>query len=171
MVVLETERLQLRQITEADAEFVVGLLNQPSFLQFIGDKQVRSIEDALNYIRSGPLASYEQHGWGLYLVQLKESGHAIGTCGILKKNGLEDPDLGFAFLPEHWSKGYAYEAAAATVAHVQRDFALHRICAVVNPENEASIKVLRKVGMARIGSVQLAPDDAELDLFHLSAAP
>src|SRR5687768_5621821 len=119
MLVLETERLQLRHLSEADADFVLGLLNEPSFLRFIGDKQVRSLDDALNYIRTGPLASYQQYGWGLYLVELKATGAAIGTCGILKKHGLEHPDLGFAFMPEHWSQGYAYEAAAATIAHTR----------------------------------------------------
>ncbi|HEY0672484.1 MAG TPA: GNAT family N-acetyltransferase [Longimicrobiales bacterium] len=165
--VLQTARLRLRRLHEGDDQFILGLLNQPSFLQFIGDKGVRNLEDARSYIRSGPLTSYAEHGFGLYLVVLRESGEDIGVCGILKKPALEHFDLGFAFVPAHWSKGYAEEAATAMLEHA-RDCGLARICAVVDPDNAASIKLLHKLGMTRTGHVQLAPADKELELFELS---
>lgn len=167
MIVAETERLRLRHLQEDDAAFIVRLLNQPSFLQFIGDKGVRTLEDAVAYIRTGPLASYAEHGFGLYLVELRDSGDAIGTCGILKKPLLAHPDIGFAFLPEHWHKGYAYEAAAAVVKHARMECALPDVCAVVDPDNSASIALLGKLGMQPGGRVQLSPDDKTLELFEM----
>src|ERR1044072_4986790 len=113
MTVLETERLSLRQFTVDDAQFILKLLNEPSFLRYIGDKQVRNLEDARQYLLNGPMASYERNGFGLYLVELRESYPPIGICGFLKREELPDPDIGFAFLPEFWSKGFALEAATA----------------------------------------------------------
>ena len=120
MTVLETERLSLRQFTVDDAQFILTLLNEPSFLRYIGDKQVRNLEDARQYILNGPVASYERNGFGLYLVELKESYTPIGMCGFLKREELPDPDIGFAFLPEFWSKGFAFEAAAAVLEDARR---------------------------------------------------
>src|ERR1700704_4791358 len=111
MTILETDRLLLRKLTADDAEFILDLLNQPSFLQFIGDKGVRTLDDARQYILAGPVASYERFGFGLYLTALKESQVSIGICGLIKRETLEDVDVGFAFLPQFWSKGYAFEAA------------------------------------------------------------
>lgn len=167
-MVAETERLRLRHIHEGDAAFILGLLNQPSFLQFIGDRGVRTLEDAAAYIQAGPRASYAEHGFGLYLVELRESGDAIGTCGILKKPALTHPDIGFAFQPEHWRKGYAYEAAVAIVSHARTQCRLPHICAVVDPDNSASILLLGKLGMQRTGRVLLSPDDKELELFEIN---
>ena len=167
MIVAETPRLRLRPLVEGDAAFILGLLNQPSFLQYIGDKGVRTLDDAVAYIRLGPVASYAEHGFGLYLVELRETGEAIGTCGILKKPALEHPDIGFAFEPEHWQKGYAYEAAAAIMTHARTACALPRVSAVVDPDNSASIALLGKLGMQRKGLVQLSPDDKMLELFEI----
>lgn len=166
-IIAETERLRLRHVHDGDAAFMLDLLNQPTFLQFIGDKGVRSLEDAANYIRTGPLASYELNGFGLYMVMLKSTGEAIGTCGILKKPALTHPDIGFAFLPAHWNQGYAFEAAAAVLEHARTTCGLTRVCAVVDPENAASIRLLHKLGLHRTGRVQLAPDDKELELFEI----
>ena len=113
MTVLETKRLILRRLCADDAEFILELLNQPSFLRYIGDKGVRNTEDAIRYIQTGPVASYDRFGFGLYLVELKESDVSIGMCGLLKRETLPDVDIGFAFLPGYWSQGYAFEAAAA----------------------------------------------------------
>ena len=165
-IVAETERLRLRHVHFGDAAFLLDLLNQPTFLQFIGDKGVRTPDDARAYIENGPLASYAQHGFGLYIVELKSNGARAGTCGILKKPALDHPDIGFAFPPEYWGAGYAYEAAQAVMAHAHRDCGITRICAVVDPENAASIKLLRKLGMQLTGRVQLSPNDKELELFE-----
>jgi RimJ/RimL family protein N-acetyltransferase len=113
MIILETDRLILRQFTTEDAEFILELVNEPSFIQNIGDRGVRTLEDARSYILRVAVASYEKNGFGLYLVELKESGQAIGMCGLIKRDGLEDVDIGYAFLPKFWSKGYAQEAASA----------------------------------------------------------
>ena len=120
MAVVETPRLTLRRFTLDDAEFIFGLLNQPSFLEFIGDKGVRTLDDARDYLLKGPIASYETFGFGLYLVNRKQDGTPIGMCGLLKREALQDVDIGFAFLPEFWSKGYAVESASAVLEHGRR---------------------------------------------------
>ena len=147
MTVLQTERLVIRRLTDEDAPFILTLLNEPSFLRFIGDKKVRSVEDARQYIRNGPAASYERHGFGLCLVQLKDSLTPVGMCGLLKRDDLPDPDIGFAFLPDSWNKGFAFEAASAVMNDGRERLNLTRILAIVNPDNDASIKLLQKLGM------------------------
>jgi RimJ/RimL family protein N-acetyltransferase len=147
MTLLQTGRLVLRQLTDDDAPFILTLLNEPSFLRYIGDKNVRSLADARAYIRTGPAASYERHGFGLCLVELNDSHTAIGMCGLLKRDELPDPDIGFAFLPDFWSKGFAFEAATAVLRDARERLKLPRVLAIVNPDNEASIKLLQKLGL------------------------
>jgi RimJ/RimL family protein N-acetyltransferase len=146
MTVLETERLSLRQFTVDDAQFILKLLNEPSFLRYIGDKKVRNLEDARQYILNGPVASYERNGFGLYLVELKESYTPIGMCGFLKREELPDPDIGFAFMPEYWSKGFAFEAAAVLLQDARERLKLERILAITSLDNDASIKLLQRLG-------------------------
>ena len=146
MPVLETERLLLREFTVNDAPFILALLNEPSFLRYIGDKKVRNLDDAKQYILSGPVASYNQHGFGLCLVELKESHTPIGMCGLLKREELPDADIGFAFLPDFWNKGFASEAATVTLQDARERLKLNRILAIVNPDNDASIKLLGRLG-------------------------
>ena len=116
MQVLKTERLVLRHLNAEDAPFILRLLNEPSWLQFIGDRGVRTLADAQRYIETGPIEMYGRLGFGLYHVRLAQSGEPIGMCGILKRESLKDVDLGFAFLPEFWGKGYAREASAAVLS-------------------------------------------------------
>jgi RimJ/RimL family protein N-acetyltransferase len=151
MLVLETERLVLRPFTMDDAPFILTLLNEPSFLRYIGDKKVRTLEDARQYLLNGPIASYERNGFGLCLVELKDSQTAIGMCGLLKREELPDPDIGFAFLPDFWNKGFAFEAAAAVMNDARARLKLNRILAIVNPDNYASIKLLERLGMKFAG--------------------
>jgi RimJ/RimL family protein N-acetyltransferase len=165
VLVVETERLILRRLELRDASFILELLNDPSFLRFIGDKGVRTLADARRYLSNGPLASYEQYGFGLYLVSLKENGSSIGICGILKRDSLPDPDIGFALLPGYWSKGYAFEAASAVMEHGRRDLGLTRIVAITSPENVASMRLLRKLGMEYESTVRLEEDRPEVRLF------
>lgn len=165
MSLLETERLVLRKFHTDDAEFIVGLLNQPSFLRYIGDKEVRNIADAVQYIQTGPLASYERFGFGLYLVELKENGESIGMCGLLKRDSLPDVDVGFAFLPSFWSQGYAFESAAAVMNYGREVLGLRRIVAITSPDNDASIRLLEKIGLRFEGMVKLASDQPEVRLF------
>ena len=152
MTVLETERLILRRINIEDAQFILTLLNEPSFVRYIGDKKVRNVEDARQYILNGPAASYERNGFGLYLVELKESRELkesktpIGICGLLKREELSDPDIGFAFLPAFWNKGFAFEAADKVLQDARERLRLERILAITSLDNDASIKLLERLG-------------------------
>jgi [ribosomal protein S5]-alanine N-acetyltransferase len=159
MKVLETVRLRLRRMTFEDAAFILRLVNEPSWLEFIGDKGVHSLDDACNYIRTGPMSMYERFGFGLYLVERKSDGATLGMCGLLKRDTLPDVDIGFAFLPEFWGQGYAYEAAAAVLAHGHREFGLMRIVAITTPHNESSIRVLQRMGMQFERILELTPGD------------
>lgn len=165
MTILETARLVVRKITIDDAEFILQLLNEPSFLRFIGDKGVRNIADAIQYIQSGPLASYERFGFGQYLVELKESGVPIGMCGLLKRDSLPDVDIGFAFLPSFWSQGYAFETASAVMDYGRSTLGLRRIVAITSPDNAASGRLLEKIGLRFERLIKLADDQAEVRLF------
>jgi RimJ/RimL family protein N-acetyltransferase len=146
IVVLETARLCLLHLEEADAPFILELLNEPAFLRDIGDKGVRSLDDARNYIASGPVASYHEHGFGLLRVELKATGEPIGMCGLLKRDALDHPDLGYAFLQRHWFNGYAIEAARATMQHASEVLGLRKVLAITAQENPSSIRVLEKLG-------------------------
>ena len=165
MTVLETERLSLRQFTIDDAQFILTLLNEPSFLRYIGDKQVRTLEDARQYILNGPAASYEQNGFGLYLVELKESHTPIGMCGFLKREELPNPDIGFAFLPAFWNKGFAFEAAAAVLQDARERLRLERILAITSLDNEASIKLLERLGFSFERIIRLSANNEQVRLF------
>ena len=151
---------------EEDAEFILELLNEPSFLQNIGDRRVRTMDDARSYILNGPVASYTKNGFGLYLVVLKETNESIGICGLIKRDGLEDADIGYALLPRFWSKGYAVEAARATKAYAKDVIGLKRIVAIVDPLNEGSIRVLEKIGLHYEKMVRLSANDIDLKLFR-----
>ena len=164
---LSTERLQLREFVVEDAEFIIELLNQLSFIRFIGDKQVRTIDDAKKYLRSGPIDSYRRHGFGLYLVQLRDDQQPIGMCGVLKRESLPDPDLGFAFVPDYWGKGYACEAASAVVHQAREIFRLSRILAITSPDNDASIKLLEKLGFHFERVMKMSSDADEVKVFSL----
>jgi RimJ/RimL family protein N-acetyltransferase len=147
MRVLETDRLSLRRLTLDDAAFILELLNEPAFVRFIGDKGVRDLDDARNYLRTGPLDMYSRLGFGLLLVELKGSGEPIGTCGLIKRDILPDVDIGYAFLPAHWRRGYALEAAMAVLSYGHQAHRLKRILAIVSPDNDSSVRVLQKAGM------------------------
>lgn len=165
MFTLETERLTLRELAETDSEFILRLLNEPSFLHFIGDKNVRNLDDAREYIRSGPLTSYQQNGFGVYLVTLKSDQSPIGMCGLIKRELLPDVDIGFAFLPEHWNCGYAFESASAVMIYGKDVLKLPRIVAITNKDNETSAKLLNKLGLKFDRMISLAGDRDETRLF------
>jgi RimJ/RimL family protein N-acetyltransferase len=162
---LETDRLRLRPLTFGDAEFIVGLLNEPSFLRYIGDKGVRDRASACRYLEAGPLASYARFGFGLLCVELRPAGVAIGICGLLKRDTLEDVDVGFAFLPGYWGQGYAREAASAVLAQGREEFGLKRIVAITSLDNEASIRLLGRLGFRFERETRLTPEADEVKLF------
>jgi RimJ/RimL family protein N-acetyltransferase len=163
--VLETDRLTLRWLTLEDAEFILRLLNEPSWLQFIGDKGVRTLADARSYILQGPVEMYSRLGFGLYLVELRKEGLPIGMCGLLKRDALPDVDIGFAFLPAYWGQGYAYEAAAAVMEFSGAVLGLDRIVAITSPHNDRSAKLLEKLGLRFEEMVKLSPDADHVRLF------
>ena len=168
---LETERLVLRRLDHGDADFILELLNEPSFLRFIGDKGVRTREDALRYLDTGPLHSYEQNGFGLYAVTLRETGEPVGICGLIRRDTLPDVDVGFAFLPRAWSQGYAMEAARATLREGWERFDLKRIVAITSPDNVASIRLLERLGFLYEGLIRLTPEAPEVKLFACEVSP
>lgn len=163
--VLETDRLVLRKLSPEHSGFILVLLNDPSWLRFIGDRGVRTLEDARKYILDGPVDSYERFGFGMYLTELKESGEPIGICGLVKREALDDVDIGYAFLPQFRGKGLAFEAASAVMAYGRKVLRLGRIVAITAPDNDASIRVLEKLGMRYERKVRLSPDGDEISLF------
>ena len=165
MKVLETERLTLRWLTTEDAPFILTLLNDPGWLQFIGDRGVRTIEDARSYILNGPAAMVERLGFGLYLTERKTDGEPIGICGLIKRDGLDDIDIGFAFLPQFCGFGYAFEAAHAVMGLGKNKFGLSRIVGITAPDNLTSIKLLEKIGMKYERTLQLPKIEGESMLF------
>ena len=164
-VALKTERLTLGHLTVADGEFILRLLNEPSFLEFVGDKGVRTVEDAQTYITDGPMASYATHGFGLYIVERTADGTSMGMCGLLKRDSLDDVDIGFALLPEFWSHGYAVEAAQAVMAAGRCAHGLDRIVAITAQHNAASKCVLEKIGMTFEKLIRLSEDGEEICLY------
>jgi RimJ/RimL family protein N-acetyltransferase len=165
MNTLETERLSLRHLTAQDADFLIELLNDPSFIRNIGDRGVRTVQDAQAYVQNGPAASYTKNGFGLDLVILKDSGEPIGMCGLIKRPALEDVDIGYAYLPRYWSKGYAVEAASAVKQYAKDIIGLKRLVAIVDPTNAGSIRVLEKIGFTYEKMIKLSEDAIELKLF------
>ena len=164
-IVIETERLILRKFTVADAPFILELLNTPMWLRFIGDRNVHSVKEAEQYLINGNIKNYSTHGFGFYLVEVKETGESIGMCGLVKRDSLDDIDIGFAFLPQFIGKGYGFEAASATLKYAQTVLQIDRIIAIVNPDNVDSIKLIKKIGLHFEKMVQLSFADIELMLF------
>ncbi len=167
---ITTPRLSLRRFTEGDAPFALALLNDPGWLRFIGDKGVRTLEDAGAYLRDGPIAMYARFGLGLLSVDLKDGGQTIGMCGLIRRDGVADVDIGFAFLPAFRAEGYAHEAASATLAYGHGSRGLKRIVGFTNPDNTSSVRLLEKIGMRFERTVTL-PDSAEELLLFVSATP
>jgi RimJ/RimL family protein N-acetyltransferase len=169
MSILQTPRLALRELDFGDGEFILELLNEPGFLRHIGDKGVRSVADARDYILKGPMDSYARNGFGLYAACLSD-GTPIGICGLVRREGLDHPDVGFAFLERYCSKGYAVESAAAVLTHAETVLNLEHIVAITSPENAKSIAVLEKIGFQFSRMLRLAADTPELNLFVLNHA-
>jgi RimJ/RimL family protein N-acetyltransferase len=163
--VVETDRLILRWLGAGDAAFILQLLNEPSWIKYIGDKGVKTLEDAENYIRKGPREMYERRGYGLYLVETRARGESIGICGLIKREALDDVDLGFAFLPRYWGKRYAFEAATAAIAYGKGVWGLARIVAITSPDNHPSVGLLTRLGFRFERRVRLSAEGPELELY------
>ena len=165
MNILETQRLALRELSRGDEAFILELLNEPGFLNNIGDRGVRTLEDARGYIANSAVASYEKNGFGLYRTALKETDVAIGICGLVKRDGLDHPDIGFAFLERFWGRGYAQESAGAVLRHAHAALSLRRLLAITAPDNRASMQVLEKLGFRFERFVKLPGHVAQSRLF------
>jgi RimJ/RimL family protein N-acetyltransferase len=172
MKILETERLILREIDESDDAFMLDLLNQPSFIKYIGDRQVRSLEQAREFIESRYRKSYADNGFGLYAVELKlqnpdsaSKNPVVGICGFVKRDSLPDADIGFAFLPEFERKGYAFESARAVMEYGRKELGLERVLAITTQDNESSGRLLEKLGFKFDGLITQPHDAEELKLF------
>jgi RimJ/RimL family protein N-acetyltransferase len=169
--IAETPRLQLRRVKLSDAEFFHRLLNEPSWLENIGDRGVRSAAEAVVYIRKQIWEPYRSSGFGMYLVQRKEDGAPIGLCGLVQRDFLEYPDLGFALLPEHVGQGYALEAAQSVIALVESRWGIGQLCAITKGENSKSVRLLERLGFHRERSCAI-PNGEMLELYvRGSAAP
>jgi [ribosomal protein S5]-alanine N-acetyltransferase len=167
--VLETSRLILRRFTLDDAAFAMELVNDPAWIANIGERNVHSLEDARAYLEKGALAMYEREGFGLYAVVLKSSGATVGMCGLVKRAGLDDVDIGFAFLPGYRGHGYAVESAEAVRDYATDTLELKRLVAIVSPANQPSIRLLEKLGFRYERPVRLPGDDEEISLYTLPA--
>ncbi|OAD92797.1 GCN5 family acetyltransferase [Aequorivita soesokkakensis] len=161
---IQTERLELREYTLKDAPFIFKLMNSDGWLKNIGDRNIKTIEDAEAYMQKNYLSSYEKHGFGPYLVSLKEEGTPIGSSGLYKRDNLDFPDVGFAFLPEFGNKGYAFESAQAVMKYASEKLKLQTVVGITLPENTSSVKLLKKLGLSEIGTYKYE-DGEELLLF------
>ncbi|MEO7723428.1 MAG: GNAT family N-acetyltransferase [Chthoniobacterales bacterium] len=169
MTTLETTRLRLRPMVEEDAAFLLEVLNEPAFIRNVGDRGVRTVEDAAHYLRERITAQYERFDFGMWLVELSKTGEPVGICGLIKRDNLEEVDLGFSFLERFWSRGYALEAAAAALRAAWEVAKLSRLVAIVAPHNIASVRLLEKLGFLLENKIRLAPEAEELLLFAIQA--
>ena len=170
MDILSTPRLRLRTAHPDDRHFYLALVNDPGFLEHIGDRGIRTLEDADAALASGPIAMQEQRGHSLYVVELRDEGTPVGMCGLIKRDTLDGVDIGYAFLQAHCGRGYAYEAASAVLAHAP-SLGLRQVLAITSPDNVASNALLRKLGMRFERFVHLAPGDAGSNLYSIDLAP
>jgi [ribosomal protein S5]-alanine N-acetyltransferase len=164
-IVCETPRLRLRHLVDDDAPFIVRLLNDPEWIRFIGDRKIRSEDDARGYIAKVPVAMRARHGFTLDLVERKADGAAMGLCGLIKRDTLDDVDLGFALLPAYRGQGYAREAARAVLDLAQRTFALPRVVAITSPDNAPSIGLVESLGFRYQRTIRMTPDDAGTNVY------
>lgn len=171
MTVIETERLRLRRLSYDDCEFIVELVNEASFKRYIGDKKVRNLDDARDYLRNGPIGNYERYGYGLFLVAPRETGEPAGISGLVKRDGFDDPDIGFAFLQRFRGVGYALESSSAVLDYGFDRLGLKRIIAIADPDNRQSIRLIGKLGMRFERKVRMPGDDHDIDLFAAERRP
>ena len=168
MLVIETKRLEISRLELTDAGFIHQLVNDPDFIHYIGDRQVRTIDDARGYIEKGPLKSYSLNGFGLYSIKVKDSDMLIGICGLIKRTELEDIDIGYAFLSQYRGKGYAYEATEAVLEYGKNELRLKRIIAITTTDNLPSIRLLEKAGFGFEKMILMSGETAEIKLFAVN---
>jgi len=170
MTILKTARLNIREMHLGDAAFILQILNDPAFINNVGDKKIRTIEGAREYITDGPLKSYRKNGYGLFLTERIDKNNLtpVGMCGLINREVLEDTDIGFAFLPEYTGKGYGYESALAVLNFGKTKIGLKRIVAIVSPDNPGSIGLLKKLGFQYERKIRLPEDDSDIDYYGIN---
>ena len=166
MIIAETERLLISKFTLEDAPFFLELVNTPNWIKYIGERNIKTIPQAEEAIKKGHLKSYKTYGFGFYTLQLKsEQNKTIGTCGLIKRDTLKHPDIGFALLPDYESKGFGYESSIAIMSLAKKQFKLKKVLAITLPTNKSSIKLIEKIGLSYEKRVKPFEDDEELLLF------
>jgi RimJ/RimL family protein N-acetyltransferase len=165
--IAETERLVLRELSPDDAVFFCELLNDPSWLRNIGDRNVRTGQDAEQYIQDKIIGPYKSLGFGMYLAELKNGGEPIGLCGLVKRDSLPDPDLGFALHPRFWNRGYGFEASSAVMSYARTALSMSKVLAIVKPDNASSIKLLERLGFCQQGVYHPPSGGTELKLYAI----
>ena len=164
---LTTERLSLRWFTEEDADLMLRVWNDPAFIRYVGDRGIRTLDEARDALRQGALAMYEDHGYGPFRVAIRQSDEPLGICGLFKRDYLDDPDLGFGLLPEYCRNGYAWEAATAVIDDARANIGLDRLTAIVSPDNRASIGLIAKLGMTFVERFRPPGNDDDVLLYAI----
>lgn len=162
----ETKRLLLRELNPGDTAFIIELLNSEGWIRFIGNRNMHTDEDALKYILN-ITANYKKYGFGFYVVERKEDAVSMGICGLVKREGLDDIDIGFAFLPEYTGQGYGYESAEAMLHHARSVLMIPRIVAITSKDNRTSQKLLEKIGLGFEKTIHIPGDEEELNLYAI----
>ena len=167
MALIETERLQMRRLTRDDADLLLAVWNDPTFIRFVGDRGIRTITEAVAGFEEGPLKLYEEYGYGPFRVALKASDTPIGICGLFRRDWLDEPDIGFGLLPEFCGHGYGFESAEAVVKHARSELRLPRLAAIVSPDNKASIALLEKLGLQFERMATTGEDEHEVRVYAI----
>lgn len=164
---IRSERLHLRRMTEDDAGLALAVWNDPAFIDFVGDRGIRTLEEANKAMQDGPLRIWRDEGYGPYVLARADDMEPMGICGLFKRDNLDHPDIGYALLPQFVGKGYAFEAAEAVRDHARDTLGLERIVAIVSPDNPRSVRLLEKLGMTEAGSVRMPDEDEDLLLYSI----
>ena len=167
---LETQRLTINELNPGDAAFVLELLNDSAFIQHIGDRNVRTLEQALAYLGEKVIPSYKRYGFGMYAVRLKQGDATVGMCGLVKRESLVDIDIGYGFLAAARGQGYALESALAIKLWAVETLGMERLVAIVSPDNQPSVTLLEKLGMSFESMIRLVEGDEDICLYAWNAA-
>ena len=170
MIITETDRLRIRQLTENDAAFALKLYTSKPFLRFVGDKSLSSVDDARQYLIDGPITMYRTHGIGLYMVELRHCQTPLGICGLIKRDTLDDIDIGYGFLPEFFGMGYGYESTKAVMNFGKNTLKLKKLVAITTEDNADSIKLLSRLGLSFARNIEEAEGQPALGLYEIAFA-
>ncbi|MGI9201533.1 MAG: GNAT family N-acetyltransferase [Woeseiaceae bacterium] len=165
---LQTERLAIRRLTLADADLMLSVWNDPAFYKYVGDRGIHTIDDARVALQEGAFQLYEKYGYGPFRIAIRENDQAIGTCGLFRREGFDDPDIGWSILPEFCGKGFAYEAACAVLEYGITDVSLTRVVAFISAENAPSIGLAKKLGLRYERMTRLVGDDEDVCLYSMT---